>query len=144
MKEEKNKRAFERLVDKAMEDDYWIELLHMQTGLPFDKKRTEIAGIFKRHVIIMGNDSQIISEKDAKNYFANFSRKGSITHKAILAELKREKTTLWKGKENPYRYEETDARTGERSYCGIPIPSDAPPRPDANSVWNKNHSCWEL
>jgi hypothetical protein len=39
--------------------------------------------------------------------------------------------------QKPNRYEDFDPVTGQRSYCGIPIPPDAPPRADENMVWNK-------
>ena len=29
-----------------------------------------------------------------------------------------------------YKYEDCDPTTGERSCCGVPIPADAPPRPN--------------
>jgi hypothetical protein len=119
MEKEEKRRPFERFIDLALEDEYWKELIVMRTGLPLYEKGTEITGIFKRHVIVMGKENQILSTQDAKNYFANFTRKGTVTHKTILAELEQQATAQNKG-ENPHRYEETDPGTGERSYCGTP------------------------
>ena len=34
-----------------------------------------------------------------------------------------------------YRFEQRNPDTGERSYCGVPIPADAPPRPNDQAVW---------
>ncbi|MDR0657779.1 MAG: hypothetical protein LBG18_02385 [Mediterranea sp.] len=124
-----------------MEDVYWKELICMRTGLPLNGKGAEIAAIFIRYVIVMGNENHILSERDAKNDFANFTRKGTATHKAILAELEQEETA--QKAHNPYRYEHVDPRTGERSYCGISIPRDAPPRTDEQAVWNETDRRWE-
>ena len=34
-----------------------------------------------------------------------------------------------------YKHEDVDPATGQRSYCGVPILSDAPPRPNVQAVW---------
>ncbi len=155
-------RAFERFIDQAMEDEYWLELITMRTGLPLKKKRQEIAEIFKRHVILMGKETDIYSVKEAKNYFANYTRKGTQTHKELIQVLQRQGAAarfdlrrssipcgssggtagLPCNEEDLYRYEEVDLETGERSYCGIRIPQEAPPRPNENAVWN--NARWEL
>jgi hypothetical protein len=130
---------FEVYVEQAMEDRRWLKLIAEQTGLPLMEKPEKISGIFIRHVIIMGKEDSISSVQGAKSYFANFARKGSVTYKKILAELAKEE----RREENPYRHENVDPQTGERSYCGIAIPRDAPPRPDVNAVWNKGNGRWE-
>ena len=33
-------------------------------------------------------------------------------------------------------FKQRNPATGERSYCGVPIPHDAPPRPNSQAVWN--------
>ncbi len=155
MKEQRNERAFEKLVEEAMKDEYWLELITMRTGLPLKKKRQEIAEIFKRHVILMGKETEIYSVKEAKNYFANYTRKGTQTHKELIQGLRvasrhgqvpcgRQGGTAGSSydEEDLYRYEEVNLETGERSYCGIRIPQEAPPRPNENAVWN--NARWEL
>ena len=41
-----------------------------------------------------------------------------------------------------YKYEDRDPSTGKRSYCGIPIPHDAPPKPNNQAVWNGEAGNW--
>lgn len=140
-------RAFEKLVDEAVTDEYWLELITMRTGLPLKKKRRQIVEIFKRHVIMMGKDTEIHSVKEAKNYFANYTRKGTATYKELVEELRQVASRHGQapcGGEVIMRieYEDVNPETGERSYCGIRIPPEAPPRPNENAVWNKGK--WEL
>lgn len=161
MKEEREERTFEKLIREAMNDEYWLELIIMKTRLPLHKRREEIVGIFTRHVILMGKETEMYSVKDAKNYFANFTRKGTITHKELIRELKataarvasrhgqvaascRGRVSMQEEEMDRYRYEDIDLKTGERSYCGIPIPPEAPPRPGENAVWNGERKEWEL
>lgn len=105
-------------------------------------KLDKIAEIFKRHVVIQGKEYQIYSLQEAKNYFANYVRRGTPSHRNLMSQL-REKDKTVKA-ENPYRFEEINPKTGERSYCGIPIPPSAPPRPSDNAVWNAQTQQWEL
>ena len=153
IKEQRKERPFEKVIDQAMTDEYWLELITMRTGLPLKKKRREITEIFKRHVIMMGKETEIFSVKEAKNYFANYTRKGTVTYKELIGELRqvasrhgqepcvgaatcRSEVTM------RIEYEDINPETGERSYCGIRIPPEAPPRPNENAVWNKDK--WEL
>ena len=52
------------------------------------------------------------------------------------------------GEEQPDKdhnpYEERDPTTGQRSYCGVPIPDGAPPRPNAQAVWNNETKQWKF
>ena len=150
MEKERKKRAFERFIEEAMKDEYWLELVTMRTGLPLQKRRQEIVEVFKRHVVLMGKETEIYSAKEAKNYFANFTRKGTLTHKELIEELQRAAAPRFPceavrhGSQVSVRvgYEEVNPETGERSYCGIRIPPQAPPRPNENAVWH--NSRWEL
>lgn len=164
MKEEnevRKERAFGKLIREAMKDEYWLELIIMKTRLPLHERREEIIEIFKRHVILMGKETEMYSVKDVKNYFANFTRKGTITHKELIREIRqggggkvrsqasmrvpsRDGQVSMQGDEDISRYEDIDLKTGERSYYGIQIPPEAPPRPDENAVWNGERKEWEL
>lgn len=153
MKEATKERPFEKFIREAMEDEYWLELITMRTGLPLKNKRQEIVEIFKRHVILMGKETEIHSVKEAKNYFANYTRKGTTTHKELTGEL-RQRAAAPKAPSRGgaatcrsevtmrIEYEDINPTTGERTYCGIRIPPEAPPRPNENAVWNKDK--WEL
>jgi len=73
--------------------------------------------------------TDIQSPGDAKRYFCFFNTPGSAPFRQLVAELQK---PIDKGK---YKYEDYDTATGQRSYCGVPIPADALPRPNEQAVW---------
>ena len=123
---------WEKCVNELQEDEQWKELMAMRTGLRknFYTFFPQIVEHFKRHVRLLGNEGHILSSSDAKRYFCFFLDPGSVTFKRLWEELHK---SIDRGK---YRYENRDPTTGQRSYCGVPIPADAPPRPNAQAVWN--------
>ena len=124
--------AWEQYVDSLQQEEQWKELMAMRTGLKKDfyTLYPRIAESFKRHVRMLGNEGQILSPSDAKRYFCFYLDPGSVTFKKLWEELYK---PIEKGK---YKFEDRNPITGQRSYCGIPIPSDAPPRPNGQAVWN--------
>ena len=124
--------AWERYVDELQQEEQWKELMAMRTGLKqqFYTLYPRIAENFKQHVRLLGNEGRILSPSDAKHYFCFFLEPGSVTFKRLVAELQK---PIDKGK---YKHEDRDPVTGQRSYCGVPIPADAPPRPNEQAVWN--------
>ena len=124
--------AWERYVDELHQDEQWKELMAMRTGLKqqFYTLFPRMVESFKRHVRMLGNEGRILSPSEAKHYFCFFLDPGSTTFKRLLEELQK---PIDKGK---YKHEDRDPATGQRSYCGVPIPADAPPRPNAQAVWN--------
>ena len=124
--------AWEQYVDSLQQEEQWKELMAMRTGLKEDfyTLYPRIAESFKRHVRMLGNEGQILSPSDAKRYFCFYLDPGSVTFKKLWEELHK---PIEKGK---YKFEDRNPITGQRSYCGIPIPSDAPPRPNGQAVWN--------
>ena len=125
--------AWERYVDELQKDEQWKELMAIRTGLnqQFYAFYSRIVTCFKRHVCLLGNEGRILSPSDAKHYFFFFLNPSSPTYKNLILELQK---PVDKGK---YKFEDRDPTTGERSYCGIPIPSYAPPRPNNQAVWNE-------
>ena len=123
--------AWERYVDELQEDEQWKELVAMRSGLKekFYELFPRIVEAFKRHVRSIGNEGQILSPGDAKHYFWFFMSPSSPTYKNLILELQK---PLDKGE---YKHEDYDSTTGQRSYCGVPIPADAPPRPNGQAVW---------
>ena len=123
--------AWERYVDELREDEQWKELVAMRSGLKekFYELFPRIVEAFKRHVRSIGNEGQILSPGDAKHYFWFFMSPSSPTYKNLILELQK---PLDKGE---YKHEDYDPATGQRSYCGVPIPADAPPRPNGQAVW---------
>ena len=123
--------AWERYVDELQQEEQWKELMAMRTGLKqqFYTLYPRIAENFKQHVRLLGNEGRILSPSDAKHYFCFFLEPGSVTFKRLVAELQK---PVDKGK---YKFEDCDPVTDQRSYCGVPIPADAPPRPNEQAVW---------
>jgi len=147
---------WERYIDQATEDTGWLEAVAMNNYLPVKNKLSEIMTIFKRHVRAQATGTHIDSVKEVQNYFANYARAGTPTYKRLMAELAGNAPTTspygysssgrrrvaMRADEDAFRYEDVNPITGERSYCGIQIPPEAPPRPNENAVWNKDK--WEL
>ena len=123
--------AWEQYVDSLQQEEQWKELMAMRTGLKKDfyKFFPRIVENFKQHVRLLGNEGRILSPSDAKHYFCFYLDPGSVTFKKLWEELHK---PIDKGK---YKHEDYDAATGQRSYCGVPIPADAPPRPNGQAVW---------
>ena len=124
--------AWEQYVDSLQQEEQWKELMAMRTGLKKDFYAfyPRIVESFKQHVRLLGNEGRILSTSDAKHYFCFYLDPGSVTFKKLWEELHK---PIDKGK---YKHEDRDPTTGQRSYCGVPIPVDAPPRPNAQAVWN--------
>ena len=123
--------AWERYVDELSQEQQWIEVMAMRSGLGlvFVNRFPEVLKHFKQHVQAVGNEKDIQSPSDAKRYFCFYNTPGSTPFRQLVAELQK---PIDKGK---YKYEDYDSATGQRSYCGIPIPADAPPRPNNQAVW---------
>ena len=123
--------AWERYVDELANEQQWIEVMAMRSGLGlvFVNRFPEVLKHFKLHVQAVGSEKDIQSPSDAKRYFCFYNTPGSTPFRQLVAELQK---PIDKGK---YKHEDYDPATGQRSYCGVPIPSDAPPRPNSQAVW---------
>ena len=128
---EKPTMTWESYIDALAGEQQWIEIMAMRStlGRVFVDRFAEVLQHFKRHVLAVGSEDRIRSLSDAKHYFNNFNTPGSPTFVRLSAELMK---PVDRGK---FRYEEVDAATGQRSYCGVVIPPDAPPRPNEQAVW---------
>ena len=124
--------AWERYVDELANEQQWIEVMAMRSGLGlvFVKRFGEVLQHFKQHVQAVGNEKAIQTPSDAKRYFCFFNTPGSPTFARLVSELQK---PVDKGK---YKFEDRNPVTGQRSYCGVSIPADAPPRPNEQAVWN--------
>ena len=123
--------AWERYGDQLADEQQWIEIMAMRSGLglTFIKRFSEVLQHFKRHIQAVGNEKDILSPCDAKRYFCFYNTPCSKPFRQLVDELQK---PIDKGK---YKHEDYDAATGQRSYCGVPIPADAPPRPNGQAVW---------
>lgn len=126
-------QAWERYIDELQKEQQWIEVMAMRSGLGlvFVNRFPDVLRLFKLHVQAVGNEKDIRSPGDAKRYFCFYNTPGSAPFRQLIEELQK---PVDKGK---YRYEDVDAATGQRSYCGIPILPEAPPRPNNQAVWNE-------
>ena len=125
--------AWERYVNELRHEQSWIEIMAMRSGLgkAFVQRFDEVLQLFKEHVQAVAHESHIVSPSEAKRYFCFFNTPGSATFQKLVDELQK---PVDKGK---YKHEDRDPTTGQRSYCGVPIPDDAPPRPNSQAVWNE-------
>ncbi len=123
--------AWERYIDELGHEQQWIEIMAMRSGMGLDfvKRFGDVLKHFKLHIRSIGNEKDIQSPSDAKRYFCFYNTPGSAPFLKLLEYLKRTEAP------DPYRYEQRDTQTGKRSYCGVPIPDDAPPRPNNQAVW---------
>ena len=128
---EKPTMTWESYIDALAGEQQWKEIMAMRStlGRVFVDRFAEVLQHFKRHVLAVGSEDRIRSLSDAKHYFNNFNTPGSPTFVRLSAELMK---PVDRGK---FRYEEVDAATGQRSYCGVVIPPDAPSRPNEQAVW---------
>ena len=135
------KLPWEEYVDELDKEQQWKEIMAMRSGLKmeFFSLYPRIVECFKNHVRALGKERSILSSSDAKQYFCFFLAPGSNTFQRLMAQLKQPSD-----KDSPYRFEERDPTTGQRSYCGVPIPPDAPPRPNAQAVWNEETHQWNF
>lgn len=136
-----HKLPWEEYVDELDKEQQWKEIMAMRTGLKmeFFSLYPRIVECFKNHVRALGKERSILSSSDAKQYFCFFLAPGSTTFQRLMAQLKQPSD-----EDSPYRFEERDPTTGQRSYCGVPIPPDAPPRPNAQAVWNSETKQWNF
>lgn len=136
-------KGWESCIDEAFGEQSWMELqaMHSRLGKLLLEQSDVIALLFKQHIRTYGKESAIFSLSDAKSYFSNFIRLGSPTRQRLDAHLARQQCAL--RTTDPYRYEQLDPLTGERSYCGRLIPAQAPPRPNENAVWNEELQEWD-
>ena len=123
--------AWERYVDELRHEQSWIEIMAMRSGLgkAFVQRFDKVLQLFKEHVQAVAHESHIVSPSEAKRYFCFFNTPGSATFQKLVDEFHKPAD---KGK---YKHEDRDPTTGKRSYCGVPIPDDAPPRPNHQAVW---------
>ena len=130
---------WETYVDELDKEQQWKEIMAMRSGLKkeFFTLYPRIIDGFKEHVRALGKESAILSSSDAKRYFCCYFTPGSYTYQQLMVQLKQPDKN-----HNPF--EERDTTTGQRSYCGVPIPDGAPPRPNAQAVWNNETKQWRF
>ncbi|NDV63689.1 Lin1244/Lin1753 domain-containing protein [Bacteroides sp. 224] len=134
--------SWRNYLEEALNDDSWLECQGMHSGLGtrFLQYQRHIIDLFAKHVTTHGKEYELNSVAEVKYYFANFIRQGTPTCKRIAEEL--EALCKNQEEENPYRFEFIDPETGQRTFQGIVIPADAPPRPNDNVTWVPSLKKW--
>ena len=129
--------SWESWLNEALGERSWLELQAMHSGLggAFLPYLELISKTFREHVLRQGTEVTICSLRDVKSYFSNYVRQGSITNKRLRELIEKAAAT------DVYRFEQLV--DGQRTYCGLPIPEGAPPRPAVTSVWDERKLCWE-
>lgn len=130
--------GWEKYIDQLDKETVWKETTAMHSGMSrrFIDEFPTIQDFFKQHLRCQGKESNIMNLNEAKSYLYNFVSNKSTRQKLIEAlDRKRINTSFIS------RFEQVD-KDGNRSYNGIPIPTDAPLRPNDRCYWNPGKKQW--
>ena len=134
---------WEQYINEAFITQSWLEAVGMMSGLKelFLNNLSFIRDLFKKHVVAQGNTGGITSVSEAEAYFANYIRRERPT-RLFLEEKLKERSRMQNESTSLSPYETYNPLTGERSYCGVPLPADAPPRPNGRATWDNLKQSW--
>ena len=134
---------WEQCINEAFITQSWLEAVGMMSGLKelFLNNLSFIRDLFKKHVVAQGNTGGITSVSEAEAYFANYIRRERPT-RLFLEEKLKERSRMQNESTSLSPYETYNPLTGERSYCGVPLPADAPPRPNGRVTWDNLKQSW--
>ncbi len=134
---------WEQCINEAFITQSWLGAVGMMSGLKelFLNNLSFIRDLFKKHVVAQGNTGGITSVSEAEAYFANYIRRERAT-RLFLEEKLKERSRMQNESTSLSPYETYNPLTGERSYCGVPLPADAPPRPNGRATWDNLKQSW--
>ena len=134
---------WEQCINEAFITQSWLEAVGMMSGLKelFLNNLSFIRDLFKKHVVAQGNTGGITSVSEAEAYFANYIRRERPT-RLFLEEKLKERSRMQNESTSLSPYETYNPLTGERSYCGVPLPADASPRPNGRATWDNLKQSW--
>ena len=134
---------WEQCINEAFITQSWLEAVGMMLGLKelFLNNLSFIRDLFKKHVVAQGNTGGITSVSEAEAYFANYIRRERPT-RLFLEEKLKERSRMQNESISLSPYETYNPLTGERSYCGVPLPAGAPPRPNGRATWDNLKQSW--
>ena len=134
---------WECYINEAFKVQSWVEIVGMMSGLKGDflNNLPFIRSMFKKHVVVQGSTERITSVSEAQAYFANYIRPGKPT-RLFLEEKLKERSRMQNESTSFSPYETYNPLTGERSYCGVPLPVGAPPRPNGRATWDNLKQSW--
>lgn len=133
------------MVGELSQDSSWLELACMKScyGALLKRCLPRALEIFRQHIETYDKGDDLLNMSDVRRYFINFVAAGNRTSQELRNSLlahEAEKRRATPPVDNPYRHEQLI--DGQRTYLGCPIPDDAPPRPDANAIWNEEIHRW--
>ena len=134
---------WEQCINEAFITQSWLEAVGMMSGLKelFLNNLSFIRDLFKKHVVAQGNTGGITSVSEAEAYFANYICRERPT-RLFLEEKLKERSRMQNESISLSPYETYNPLTGERSYCGVPLPAGAPPRPNGRATWDNLKQSW--
>ena len=134
---------WECYINEAFKVQSWVEIVGMMSGLKGDflNNLPFIRSMFKKHVVVQGSTERITSVSEAQAYFANYIRPGKPT-RLFLEEKLKERSRMQNESTSLSPYETYNPLTVERSYCGVPLPGNAPPRPNGRATWDNLKQSW--
>ncbi|WP_373161613.1 DUF4373 domain-containing protein [Phocaeicola dorei] len=134
---------WECYINEAFKVQSWVEIVGMMSGLKGDflNNLPFIRSMFKKHVVVQGSTERITSVSEAQAYFANYIRPGKPT-RLFLEEKLKERSRMQNESTSLSPYETYNPLTGERSYCGVPLPAGAPPCPNGRATWDNLKQSW--
>ena len=134
---------WEQCINEAFITQSWLEAVGMMSGLKelFLNNLSFIRDLFKKHAVAQGNTGGITPVSEAEAYFANYIRRERPT-RLFLEEKLKERSRMQNESTSLSPYETYNPLTGERSYCGVPLPADAPPRPNGRATWDNLKQSW--
>ena len=134
---------WEQCINEAFITQSWLEAVGMMSGLKelFLNNLSFIRDLFKKHVGAQGNTGGSTSVSEAEAYFANYIRRERPT-RLFLEEKLKERSRMQNESISLSPYETYNPLTGERSYCGVPLPVGAPPRPNGRATWDNLKQNW--
>ena len=134
---------WECYINDAFKVQSWVEIVGMMSGLKgnFLNNLPFIRSMFKKHVVAQGNTGGITSVSEAEAYFANYIRRERPT-RLFLEEKLKERSRMQNESTSLSPYETYNPLTGERSYCGVLLPGNAPPRPNGRATWDNLKQSW--
>lgn len=130
--------GWEIYINRLAHEQVWLDVIAIHSGMKerFMKELPLILQFFKEYVRSQGKESHIMNLSDAKSYLYNILIPGNSAYRKLMAYLDQHQPV------DIYRFERRDAQ-GNRSYCGVPVPAYAPPRPNDRSNWNDELKVWE-
>lgn len=134
-------QQMEAVIRLIPQQSAWTEAALMKSGFGelILRNWNETLRQFRSHALANCKGRAFCSVDEAKRYFHFYitnSTSGRLLRQALEEHERLQQT------EGCYRYEDTGSAPGHRSYHGIPLPDDAPPRPDNLSDWDFENRCW--